>query len=202
MSRSTVVWCGVDVGGPRKGFHLAAVDTTELLGAPRTGFDVAGAVEWIAEFSPAVTAVDSPICAAPKGCPSRAAERLVPREVGCNIRATPEPEVFLARPDDLYGWIIHGFQLYNALRDSGIEALECFPTASRTRWAGLRGKQTRAAWTRQALAATGLANLPLRTNQDQRDAIAAALTARAHSHGVTESFGEIVVPLSPAEAVG
>ena len=32
-------------------------------------------------------------------------------------------------------------------------------------------------------------------NQDARDAIGAALTARLFAAGVTESFGDIVVPL-------
>lgn len=32
-------------------------------------------------------------------------------------------------------------------------------------------------------------------NQDARDAIGAAITAKLHSVGQTESFGEIVVPL-------
>jgi hypothetical protein len=43
---------------------------------------------------------------------------------------------------------------------------------------------------------TGLDALPRRTNQDERDAIAAALTARQHDLGLTEAFGEIVVPSS------
>jgi hypothetical protein len=37
--------------------------------------------------------------------------------------------------------------------------------------------------------------VPAFTNQDQRDAIAAAVTARLHSAGATATFGgEIVVP--------
>ena len=35
---------------------------------------------------------------------------------------------------------------------------------------------------------------PNATHQDQRDAIAAAVTANQHSQGETESIGEIVVP--------
>src|SRR5262245_32065702 len=145
MSASSAVWCGVDVGGHRKGFHLAAVDATALLDASRTGLDVAGAVEWISRFSPTATAVDSPICAAPTGRSSRAGERRMRHEVGCNIRPTPALEVLLARPDELYGWIANGFQLYEALEQVEIMAFECFPTASWTRWAGRRGRQTRAA---------------------------------------------------------
>ncbi len=69
-----------------------------------------------------------------------------------------------------------------------------FPTASWTRWHGARGRRSRAAWSRDGLAAMGLAGVLDRTNQDQRDAIAAAVTARQHSRGQTESIGEIVVP--------
>ena len=71
--------------------------------------------------------------------------------------------------------------------------IEVFPTASWTRWHGKRGRQTRASWTRQALTALGLLGVPARTNQDQRDAIAAAMTARQHAAGTTETIGEIVV---------
>jgi hypothetical protein len=39
--------------------------------------------------------------------------------------------------------------------------------------------------------------LPARTNQDQRDAIAAAMTARQHTLAMTETIGDIVVPAGP-----
>ena len=48
----------------------------------------------------------------------------------------------------------------------GVEVIEVFPTASWTRWQGKRGPWTRAAWTRQGLAAFGLELVPARTNQD------------------------------------
>jgi hypothetical protein len=41
-----------------------------------------------------------------------------------------------------------------------------------------------------------VSDLPPRTNQDSRDAIAAAWTARAYESGRCESFGEIVVPVA------
>jgi len=73
-----------------------------------------------------------------------------------------------------------------------------FPTASWTRWHGPRGARPRGVWSREALAALGLAGVPARTNQDQRDAIAAALTAREHSAARTEAIGDIVVPCGPS----
>jgi hypothetical protein len=46
----------------------------------------------------------------------------------------------------------------------------------------------------QGLAAFGLDGVPARTNQDQRDAIAAAVTASQHTLALTEMMGDIVVP--------
>jgi hypothetical protein len=55
-----------------------------------------------------------------------------------------------------------------------------------------RGRQSRSAWTRRGLETLQLEGIPTRTNQDQRDAIAAAVTARLHTPG--EPIGDIVVP--------
>lgn len=56
--------------------------------------------------------------------------------------------------------------LFGAFAACGVEVIEVFPTASWTRWQGMRGSQTRAAWTRPGLAALGLAGVPETTNQD------------------------------------
>jgi hypothetical protein len=107
----------------------------------------------------------------------------------CGIRWTPdEPQV---RANPYYRWIVEGLALYAAL--DGLSTIEVFPTASWTRWIGPRAG-SRAAWTGAGMKALGLTGLPARTNQDQRDAIAAAVTAREYSHGLTQRFGEIVVP--------
>jgi predicted nuclease with RNAse H fold len=84
--------------------------------------------------------------------------------------------------------------VFDALAVRDIEVIEVFPTASRTRWRGKRRPRTRAAWTRQGLAALGPECVPARTNQDQRDALAAAMTAHQHSMARTETMGDIVVP--------
>jgi predicted nuclease with RNAse H fold len=98
-----------------------------------------------------------------------------------------------------YGWILNGLRLYEALGRSPDLAvatvIECFPTASWSRLGGRRGKRTRARWSRAVLQAQGLTGLPLRMNQDTRDAVGAAITARLHEVGRTECFGETVVPL-------
>jgi hypothetical protein len=99
------------------------------------------------------------------------------------------------RGSEYYAWVLQGLALFEALAGGAAEVIEVFPTASWTRWLGKRGSRARVAWTRDGLSALGLASLPTRTNQDQRDAIAAAVTARLHDRGLTEAIGEIVVPL-------
>jgi predicted nuclease with RNAse H fold len=97
--------------------------------------------------------------------------------------------------------VVQGLALFDALAGRGAEVIEVFPTASWTRWLGTRGRRTRTGWTRDGLSALNLRGLPARTNQDRRDAIAAAITARLHDRGLTEAIGEIVVPLGDHDAV-
>jgi predicted nuclease with RNAse H fold len=191
------LWAGVDVGGRRKGFHVAVISNTSLvdlnaLPAPRE------VVAWLAEHGPHLTAVDSPLGPAIEGERSRAGERALVAAGVCSLRYTPDRQALAANPM-YYEWIAHGFELYQALFGAGLSAIECFPTASWTRWAGPRGKASRAAWSRAAVTTLGLEDIPLRLNQDKRDAIAAAATARALGCGETETYGDIVVPLRTTE---
>ena len=190
-------FAGVDVGGRGKGFHVALLDGdgVELFSSVKPREVVA----WLAERGPEVVAVDSPVDAARKGRVRRKGERRLARTV-CGIRFTPDMKTMEARKDGYYDWILNGFRLYKRLeragRDNGWEVIECFPTASWTRWAGARGRRSRADWSGEALATLGLHGVPPRTNQDVRDAVAAALTARLHAEGATERFGRIVVPVA------
>ena len=112
----------------------------------------------------------------------------------CGIRWTPD--ALRVGADAYYAWIVEGLAPFADLADRGVKAIEVFPTASWTRWAARRGARTRAAWSREALAELDLEGAPLRSNQDQRDAIVAAVTARQHNMGTTETMGDIVVPAS------
>lgn len=183
-------WAGVDVGGKRKGFDVAVIDDRQVL-VLQGGLTCRQVVELLVENRPAVIAIDSPCCSAPAGYTARDGELQLARSI-CGIRWTPDERRLHASA--YYAWILEGRALFGALAAHGFAAIEVFPTASWTRWHGGRGPRTRAAWTRQGLSALGLDNVPARTNQDQRDAIAAAMTARQHSLGMTETMGEIVVP--------
>jgi predicted nuclease with RNAse H fold len=185
------LWGGVDVGGRRKGFHVAQVGERRLIHLGRAA-TVEEAVEQLAEVR--LVAVDAPRDAARDGETSRACERELARQV-CGIRWTPD-DASIFGGNRYYEWIVCGLELYSALAGAGVEAVECFPTASWTSWGGARAADSRARWSARTLATRGLADVPRRLNQDQRDAIAAALTAREHEHGRTRSFGEIAVPLA------
>jgi predicted nuclease with RNAse H fold len=187
-------WVGVDVGGKRKGFDAAVIDNRQVLEL-RGGLTCQQVVDLVMAHSPAVVAIDSPGSCAPDGRTCRDDERQLATSI-CGIRWTPDSQHVHASP--YYAWVLEGLALFDALSRRGAEVvIEVFPTASWTRWFGKRGSRTRAAWTRQGLAALGLEGVPPRTNQDQRDAIAAAVTAREHGTGRTEAIGDIVVPLPP-----
>jgi predicted nuclease with RNAse H fold len=181
---------GVDVGGKRKGFDVAVVDDRRVL-ALRGHLVCHQVVDLVLETRAAVVAIDSPRSCASDGQTARDGERQLARSI-CGIRWTPDKRSVHASA--YYAWIVEGLTLFGALAAGAAEVIEVFPTASWTRWHGARGRQTRAAWSREGLAALGLAGVPARTNQDQRDALAAAVTARQHSLALTETMGDIVVP--------
>jgi predicted nuclease with RNAse H fold len=190
-------WLGIDVGGKRKGFDAAVVDEHGLLTlAGRLTVD--DVVQMAVASRPCQIAIDSPQCWAPSGETARAGERALNRSV-CGIRWTPDRQA--GQSGAYYAWIREGLALYAALEPLGIGVAEVFPTAAWTRWRGPRGTATRARWSREGLASLGLVGVPQRTNQDQRDAIAAAVTARLHTSGKTEAFGEIIVPLTGPQAL-
>ena len=183
-------WLGVDVGARRKGFDLAVVDDRRLISLA-DGLDVGGVLAHVEAQRPVVVGIDSPRRCAPGGHTARQDERMLARLV-CGIRWTPDAAT--VGSSAYFAWIVHGLELFEAVTAIGVAAIEVFPTASWTRWHGARGTRSRAAWSRDGLAAMGLDGVPDRTNQDQRDAIAAAVTASQHSRGETESIGEIIVP--------
>lgn len=192
-------WAGVDVGA-RKGFDVAVIDERGLVAGPIRLPDHRAAASWLRKHGPRVVAVDSPRVPAPDGERSRSCERDLVGARVCGIRYTPDAAALNANPT-YYGWILNGLRLYETLNDAAVAAawrvIECFPTATWSRLGGRRGRaRSRAGWSRDVLDALHVDRLPARMNQDSRDAVGAALTARLHDQGRTESFGEIVVPVA------
>jgi predicted nuclease with RNAse H fold len=184
------LWMGVDVGGRRKAFDAALVEDQRLIDW-RQRQSVGDVAAWAASAKPSVIAIDSPRSCAPPGWTHRRGEKEL-RDAICGIRWTPPSAKLEGNP--YYDWIVQGLRLYDALGQQPARVIECFPTASWTRWHGARNGRRRSVWTREALAAIELRDVPRRTNQDMRDAIAAALTARDYEQGRFQLFGEIVVP--------
>ena len=84
--------------------------------------------------------------------------------------------------------------------------MECFPTASWTAWLGPRAGRSRAAWTARGLEwlrAQGVTGLDEVRNQDERDAVAAALTGRqaVRSGATVARFGWLAVPRASSSPV-
>jgi predicted nuclease with RNAse H fold len=187
---------GVDVGGARKQFDVAVLCGREVLDLRRRQ-SLELVTDLVRKITPAVVAIDSPAGWASGDERSRAGERELVSAKICNIRWTPSQQRSIevgTSGSGYYDWIERGLELYSALRAGPWTVIECFPTASWTRWAKPRGQRRRAAWTRDVLSGLGLSGVePL--NQDQRDAVAAAITARQYLEGPTDRFGDIVVPL-------
>jgi hypothetical protein len=109
---------------------VALLDASGLAVGPVRIPTVDETVAWLLARRPVLVAVDSPRRPPPDGQRSRADERRLARAV-CGLRYTPDAAALQASPD-YYAWIAHGFALYAALAETGLEAIECFPTATWT----------------------------------------------------------------------
>lgn len=177
----------MDVGGARKGFHLAMLRGSELhlegddLLSPR---DVLKTIDSMGIKSSQIGAIgiDSPQNWAPGQEKSRPCEREYRRLGLSGIYFTPNERH--AKGNAFYDWVRNGLGLYGLLEKEGIKkAIEVFPTGSWSRWCGSRKKNvSRAAWTKrgiETLVAEHSIDIHGKvTNQDKRDAIAAAVTAQ------------------------
>jgi predicted nuclease with RNAse H fold len=193
------VWAGVDVGGRRKGFHLALLsEAGVVLGRAA---DPRAAFELLDTWQPVVIGVDSPAAWAPPGMRSRPEERAFAKRRICGIRYTPDAATAAAHPGTYYEWIYHGLELWQLLAGVGLVAVEVFPTASFTAWGGPRPRDvSRADWTTEVLHRLGVdevAGAAGARSQDHRDALAGALTARQYHRRPHECHidGVLVVPV-------
>jgi len=186
------LFAGIDVGGRRKGFHIAVLDYERNVVDERRETAATEAARFLAGRGVDVVAVDSPLGAAEPGeHGSKCEYEFLARKV-CGIRLTPdEATIRREHPTDFYGWISHGWELYEALdiraHEECWEVVECFPTAT---WSLLYGRRprgvSRAVWSRRALDHLPVKRCAGRLNQDQRDALAAAYTAWLHRRGETD----------------
>jgi predicted nuclease with RNAse H fold len=186
-------WIGVDVGGDRKGFDLAIIDDAGLLSlrGRLNCADVAGIVE---DVNPLVVAIDSPCCCAARGQTTRECERTLARRI-CGIRWTPEAAAVNA--SDYYGWVIRGLELYGALQSVAVDVIEVFRQRP-----GPDGSASGGLGRARSGPAMGCPGSAERCADPDQPGPAGCGRGRAHGSPtqcrLTESIGEIVVPLAEA----
>jgi predicted nuclease with RNAse H fold len=205
---------GIDVGGPRKGFHAVLVRSTEIL-ARRHERDPAALAVWCAAQSPTVVAVDAPCrWRAPAPALARSAERAL-SAAGISCYYAPTEERALAHP--FYTWMLPGAALFAALQTTfplytdapaaRPASIETFPQAVACALAGrhvsARTKDKRLV--RTALLRHAGFTLAGTESQDELDALLCALAATAFARGDFNSYGDatdgrIVVPSAPLPA--
>lgn len=110
MTASTIIAAGIDVGGPRKGFHAVLLRDSgdvEKLHSP----DAAAIAAWVRQQGALAIGVDAP-CHWRSGSRPRPAERdLAQRRIHCF--ATPGRESGESHP--FYAWMRNGLSLYRSL---------------------------------------------------------------------------------------
>lgn len=205
--RAGRVDAGIDVGGPRKGFHAVALRGRRVI-ATLNATDPLAVAAWVRAVGAVAVAVDAPGRWSLTGR-ARPAERELAR-LGFRCFATPTEAAARAHPRGWYDWMLAGAALYAALAPThpfypvlgpdGATALETFPHAVAGTLAGRppRTGEDKAAFRRAVLRAAGVDPAPL-VGVDFVDAALCALTAQRLGLGRTTALGEaaeghIVVP--------
>lgn len=205
MSDENSIVTGIDVGGPKKGFHAVALNAGrywEKFAAP----DAASMAEWCLRIGARVVGVDAP-CRWSLTGRARPAEHALAAE-GIHCFATPGRVA--AENRNFYRWMINGAELFRLLEahyplfdgdnaTSGPVCFETFPQAVACALAGrVVSAKRKSAVRRELLREAGIDTAPL-TNIDAVDAALCALAAHSLLAGSYKTYGDateglIVVP--------
>lgn len=199
---------GIDVGGPRKGFHSVALRDGTYATQLATG-DAEALAHWCRSVVQArVIAIDAP-CRWSRDGRARPCEREL-RQQGIICFASPTRQVAASHPSGYYDWMLRGEALYRALEPAhplatalpivGPACFETFPHAITWHWRGGQANATqKRTQRRELLQQAGIDLAPL-TSIDWIDAALCALAAHhTASGGPCIPYGEpetgwIVVP--------
>ncbi len=127
-SPQTVV--GIDVGGPRRGFHGVALNDGRF--QPRAFVSAGEAAEWCREQNAGVVAVDAP-CEWSRFGSSRYAERelkLTGKKIHCF--ATPTLAMARAHKKGFFDWVFNGQRLYERLKEQDHQLFDGVPRTGPT----------------------------------------------------------------------
>jgi predicted nuclease with RNAse H fold len=204
-----IVAAGIDVGGPRKGFHAVALRDGEVFATFHSP-EAAGIASWVQGTGARAVGVDAP-CRWRTGRSMRPAERELAR-LGFHCFATPGRKTGEAHP--FYAWMRNGLSLYEALSDGAAgyallggasPAKVCFETFPQAIACLLAGRRLSAANKRsdrlRVLEAEGIGTGAL-GSLDLVDAGLCAVAAHRYLQGGCRLLGDpeqgfIVLPYSP-----
>jgi predicted nuclease with RNAse H fold len=188
---------GIDVGGARKGYHLAVLSGDHLVSSERLPL-AESVAQRCRELAPLAIGIDAP-CGWSADGRSREAERALARR---GIRAYATPARALAKLEGFHAWMLQGEALFAALRpdfplwtdatNAGPPEPFCFETFPHAITCALRGEVVRGkdkAIDRRALLENAGFHLPTYASQDDIDAALCALTARHVATGDFEAYG-------------
>lgn len=198
-ARSSPVVAGIDVGGPRKGFHLVVLQGTQVR-AVQVRQDAAEVARACVQHEVALVGIDAPCRWGLEGS-GRSAERALARErIACF--ATPSRARALATRSGFYDWMLNGERLYAALaathpvlmteRYGGGRA--CFETFPHAVTCALLGRELASAKFKRVQRRTLLAQAGIDTSAlssiDAIDAAVCALTAAHLAGGQVRAYGD------------
>ena len=196
---------GVDVGGPKKGFHAVALREGQFREKVATP-NAAEVVAWCRKLDAPVVGIDAPCCWSRTGR-ARSCERALAAE---GIYAFATPSQAMAENNPFYGWMLNGAELFRLLApnyqlfdgqysESSPVCFETFPQAVACALAGTIVTAKHKSRDRRRLLREAGLSIDFLTNIDMVDAALCALTAHHLLNVTFKTYGDaaegfIVVP--------
>ena len=206
MVTNTAIAVGIDVGGPKKGFHAVAL-RDGCYWDKFAALEVSSVVDWCRQKGARVVGIDAPCHWSSTGR-ARHAERTLAKE-GIHSFATPSQDVAKTRP--FYRWMLNGADLFHFIEQyyplydgsnvvAGSVCFETFPQAVACALAGAIVSAKRKGTVRRELLRKAGIDTDALTNIDTVDAALCALTAYHILMGSFKKYGDasdgfILVPV-------
>jgi len=195
QKRNFPVVIGIDVGGPKKGFHLVALKSSQIL-ETFASMDAETAARWSYAKRAELVSVDAPCGWSTPGKPRRTEELL--RHFGYSLYATPTRDVAVSNPT--FAWMLNGERLFEALRkhfpllasveDKPPFCFETYPFVASCAYAGKTLKKADKNRDRRQILRSGGIDETILRNQDFVDAGICALVANSVAIDYCEIWGE------------
>ncbi len=195
---------GIDVGGPRKGFHAVALQDGTYLDQ-FVSHEAAKVASWCRQVGASYISVDAPCRWSNTGRTRPAESELKQEKIGCF--STPSREAAEAHSKNYYGWMLNGADLFKCLETTHplyagefkqLSPLHCFETFPHAVACALEGSivsaKKKSSIRRALLKRAGMDESRL-TNIDQLDAALCALTALYFARNEFRSYGEVLTGL-------